>query len=806
MDIQPAKRASKLFLSEISTAIWAVRAPLFAAALAGITLGIDQIQEILFLFAEETAAQGGRQMFFAGSLFFLFCLLLWQISNDLLAVSHYLEEYMSRRARILRRILPVIVAAVPLLSLYAGLEGAYSTWSIIPAQSETRAPGTPEAPEATATQIAQASKRSFTPLDRGPSKQTIIRQELSKQLGSLSAPAQHLRLAATVTLVVASLLLGAGFLFAVFGPEHPVSWDGETSVVPRSLRWKWLWISTFVLFLVLFALQSQGGSGPWGVIGALPGWLGTSAIILLFLIYFTIFLSLLTRLYDRLEIPAISILLIVALLASYLDWNNNHMVRLVAREAAVPPPLSASFAAWLKNLRENHAGYVQKFTAKNQAYPVFLFAMQGGGQYSSALASLTLAKLFDRCPALRHHVFGLSGVSGGAVGAGFFVAQLKTELADPNSSLNSDRCDYDLAAAGPDLAMGPLETKLSRLEQSDFLAPLASEGLFGDFLQRFIPWPPLPFLDRGRAFETGLEGAWRRINPGKASPLEADFLEHWSPAGNVPMLLLNTTRVQTGEPILAAPFLTHRPRTNAAELRTVYQDALKPGTSIRLSTAMSLSARFPIVTPVGRLHPEKQAPYFDLADGGYFENSGAETVRVMLEELAFYKNYPQLFEPGGSLAPLLSMISFKSIVLNEVDPDSVKGQTLNELASPFEALYRARKQRGTMAVHRLYSGGDIGVIFISHDPFPLPLGWRLSQSKQDFISSMVGTPNECDDSRPFEIVRVARLVARQYAEGLTSLGDKLRQDIGTRIGTLFYQMHRNRCVLRDIVRDVRTDG
>jgi hypothetical protein len=355
--------------------------------------------------------------------------------------------------------------------------------------------------------------------------------------------------------------------------------------------------------------------------------------------------------------------------------------------------------------------------------------------------------------------------------------------------------------------MGPLESKISSLEQSDFLAPLVSEGLFGDFLQRFIPWPAMPFLDRGRAFETGMEGAWRRINPGKPSPLEADFLEHWSPSAGVPMLLLNTTRVQTGEPMLAAPFLTRRAPTNAAELRTIYSDALALGTSIRLSSAMSLSARFPLVTPVGRLHPGNRAAYFDLADGGYFENSGAETIRIMIEELAWYKNYPKLFEPAGSLAKLLSIVSFQAIVLNEFDgPDFVKGQSLNELASPFEALYRARTQRGSMAIKRLFSKVDLGVILISHDPFPLPLGWRLSRSKQDFISSMVGTPNECDDAEPNDIVKVARLVEQQYAAELTSLDENRRKDFGKRIGALFYQMHQNRCVLRNVVRDVRIGG
>jgi hypothetical protein len=831
MDIPPAKQGSKRFLSEISNAIWDVRAPLFVAAVAGVTLGIDQIQEILFLFAEETAArgssqiyfQGSLQIFFAVSLFLLFCLLLWRISNDLLSISRNRDEYVSRRARFLRRILPVIVAVIPLFSLYLGFEGAYGTWSIIPTQSEASTPGAPKAPKAATSQIAQACKLQFPGTYKIlPSvKHEFIRQDLCKQLGNLSAPAQILRTAATGTLISASLLLLAGFLFAVFGPERPLS-GGETSAAPHSLRWKRFWASTFIFFLVLFALQSQGISGLWGVIGAVPAWLGTYAIILLFFIYLAVFSSLLTRVYDRFEIPAISLLLIVALVASYEDWNNNHTVRQVRRESPNLQPLSASFAAWLKNLRDNHAAYVQKFAEKNKEYPVILFAMQGGGQYSSTFASLTLAKLFDRCPALRHHVFGLSGVSGGAVGAGFFVAQLKTELADPNSSLNSDRCDYDLSASGaaPDTAMGPLESKISLLQQSDFLAPLASQGLFGDFLQRFIPWPALPFLDRGRAFETGMEGAWRKINPRKPSPLEADFLDHWSPSGGVPMLLLNTTRVQTGEPILAAPFLTrdaplpaprHSVPANAAELRTIYRDAIQLGTSIRLSTAMSLSARFPLVTPVGRLHPANQVAYFDLADGGYFENSGAETIRVMLQELAFYKNEPELFPPSSSLTSILPHITFKAVVLNEFDgPDFVKAQTLNELAGPFDALYRARTQRGSMAIYNLYSNVDLEVIRISHDPFPLPLGWRLSKSKQDFISSMVGTPYECDDS-PGTIWRDRMVVFNQYRSRLTSLDDKDDKNkksvnIGNRIATLFDLMHRNRCVLRDVVRQVRAEG
>ncbi len=793
------KRDSKLFISELSNAIQAVRAPLFVAALAAVSVTlIDQLQEILFLFAEETFAQSGRQIFFASSLFILFCLLLWRIANDLLTVSNHRTAYASRRAQVLRRMLPVVIAAIPVFGLYAGFASAYRTWATVPTQTVQTSPEAP-APVATATQIAAASEKVFTPYAAVSPVHRIIWAELRNQLGTIAAPARNLMIAAYVTLILGVLAILAGSLFAAFGEqnspdlanslaeESSLPQDGDP-VVPRSLRWKWLWASSFAAFVTLFALQSR-----WAFISDIPGWLGSAAIVLLFLIYLTIFLSLLTRLYDKLAIPAISIIFLIATLASYEDWNNNHLVRLETRKGANPAPLSASFADWLKNLQENESAYVQKFIDGKKDYPVFLFALEGGGQYSSILSSLTLAKLFDRCPALRHHVFALSGVSGGAVGAGFFTAQLKTGLADKSSNLNSDRCDFTLATAGAaaqaNLATGALEDKLSQLQQSDFLAPLISEGLFGDFLQRFIPWPPIPSLDRGRAFESGLELASRSINAGKVNPLEADFLEHWSPSAPVPMLLLNTTRVQTGEPILAAPILTRRAPVNAAELRTIYRDILQPGMSIRLSTAMSLSAKFPVITPIGRFHRDQAKQYYDLVDGGYFENSGAETVRVVLDELSFYKKNPDIFDVSGALKPILSIIKFKTVALNEDDYYSGKAQDFNELASPFLALYRARSQRGTMAIGQLFSQADLGIVRISHIPFPLPLGWRLSMSKQNFINAVVGTPDECDDASPQEVIKAARLVTRQYQDD--------------RIGNLYYLMHRNRCVLRDIVRDVR---
>jgi hypothetical protein len=809
------RQKSKLLISEISSAIWLIRAPLFAALVAAFVFHIDQMREIFFLFSEEISLQ----MFFFSSLFLLFCLLLWQICHDLLAVAHYQSDFISRRAFILRRILPVFVALIPIIGLYQGVKATSAEFANLPVKSQLAEGGTAEASN---DQIAEASRRGLNISDLGGFRpaHAILRAELNGKLRNLSKLDSNLRTAASALLALAVFLLAAGCFHAVYGRPNAILDGDKGLVIPRCLHRTWLWISTFVVFLTLFALQGQGWLGPWGDLAAVPIWLGTLAVILLFLIYLTIFLSLMTRLYDKLEIPAISLFFIAAFLASYLDWNNNHAVQLVNRgaDASNPPPLSALFAGWVKALpgRDKPDGYVRRYVRQKGDYPVFLFAVQGGGQYASILAAVTLAKLFDRCPALRHHVFAVSGVSGGSVGAGMFVAQLKTELSDPASVLNSNRCEFDLANIGSSQevtsAAGPLESKINTLLQNDFLAPLVARGLFPDFLQRFLPWPSVPAFDRARAFESGLEYAWRKTNPGKPSPLEADFLSHWSPSGGIPMLLLNTTRVQTGEPVLIAPFLTRRPVPNAAELRTIYSVAAEAPHSIRLSTAMGLSARFPVVMPVGRLHADPASSFFDLVDGGYFENSGAETIRVLHEELSFYRNYPNLLDPSGELEAILKMmpIRFKAIVLNELDPiDTSKGQTLNELSSPVEALYRARRERGEMAINRLFSSLDTGIIRISHDPFPLPLGWRLSLSKQDFISSIVGTPDECDDARPAEILRAAELVAKQYQDELKKfsvLDDQKRRATGKRIGNLYYLMHRNRCVLRDIVRDVRTSS
>jgi hypothetical protein len=68
--------------------------------------------------------------------------------------------------------------------------------------------------------------------------------------------------------------------------------------------------------------------------------------------------------------------------------------------------------------------------------------------------------------------------------------------------------------------------------------------------------------------------------------------------------------------------------------------ALAPAGALRLSTAVGLSARFPVVTPVGNVvvkepgtTPDARERVRQFADGGYFDNSGTATLAEIIAAL-----------------------------------------------------------------------------------------------------------------------------------------------------------------------------
>ncbi|MEH1858866.1 MAG: hypothetical protein V7L21_12840 [Nostoc sp.] len=209
-------------------------------------------------------------------------------------------------------------------------------------------------------------------------------------------------------------------------------------------------------------------------------------------------------------------------------------------------------------------------------------------------------------------------------------------------SLNAQGCSLKQEDDG---SRGLLEKKAHELLDKDLLSPLLGAGLFSDFVQRFI-FIPIKSLDRARGLEYAFEGGWK--SEWGNNPLADSYYEHWNLDKDAPALVLNTTVVGTGERLLLSPFRFNSPDSKFPplnDIRTVACSVNEAHINFPLSTAAVLSARFPLVTPVGWFNKcndangeplkndnKESLTYKNglktrLADGGYFENSAFTTAR-----------------------------------------------------------------------------------------------------------------------------------------------------------------------------------
>jgi len=345
--------------------------------------------------------------------------------------------------------------------------------------------------------------------------------------------------------------------------------------------------------------------------------LGPIAVVFLFLAVLCVAASLLTHVYDRFQVPAIPALAVLALVAGTYGLNHNHELRVLSKE---PPPaapaLADAFNKWLENRPD-----IDDF--EGRPYPVYLVSAEGGGLYAAIHAAATLAAIQDNCPAFAAHVFAISAVSGGALGAAVFNSIVRAK--PPPRNLPKD------ARCPPPQGDNNERQKLVReFFDRDFLTPVMAAGLFPDFFQHFLPWP-IGAFDRSRALEASFETAWREVMRDNPNPVRnyfsSDFRSHWDAGADAPALLLNTTVVKSGGNILAAPFRVVSKWSDEGKMDVL----LRTGTW-SLAASVGLSARFPIVTPPAWVKPHGTAS-FEVMDGGYFDNSGMWTIIDLAQQL-----------------------------------------------------------------------------------------------------------------------------------------------------------------------------
>jgi hypothetical protein len=269
--------------------------------------------------------------------------------------------------------------------------------------------------------------------------------------------------------------------------------------------------------------------------------------------------------------------------------------------------LKTYLTRWMSNpVRSGHLT-----NSDSAGYPVFIVLADGGASRSgywtaSVLGHLDSATTNGKFP-FREHLFCLSGASGGSVGNGSYFAALAENL----------RGDTIRQAATHFLSHDFLSFTLARMLGPDLVAPLF------DWFAGDRAWALEHSMEK-----TGDATLDRAVSRGFSNylPYVKDALPNVRNA--LPIIFINTTRMQDGRPGVVSNIDID---SIANGNRIDVLDSLAGGEDIHLSTCMVMGARFPYVSPAGRIRNQ----YF--VDGGYFDNSGAGIVHEMLQEIEHLK-------------------------------------------------------------------------------------------------------------------------------------------------------------------------
>src|SRR5262249_1879775 len=237
-----------------------------------------------------------------------------------------------------------------------------------------------------------------------------------------------------------------------------------------------------------------------------------------------------------------------------------------------------------------------------------------------------------------------------------------------------------------------LEPCAGRVLRGAFLAPTLAKLVAPDLAQWFLPLGVSSF-DRAWALEDAWTAAYREATG--RDTLGRPFLDLRPDArAGVPALLLNATHVETGRRVVASPFAF-----SAADIPDSDDLLSLLGAAVALSTAGHGGARLPYISPAGRLRTPGGEDRGHVVDGGYFENSGAATLRAVLRALR------ASVSPAPRFVVLALCNDPARCHLDPFEPGHAAGwqrpANLAELFSPLRALLGARGARVRLALAEL---------------------------------------------------------------------------------------------------------
>ncbi len=542
------------------------------------------------------------------------------------------------------------------------------------------------------------------------------------------------------------------------------SFSTVARLIQNSTIMSFVFVFSAITFLVLSILFSYYDKNIFSALGSL------NTILLSIIIIYT-FAGGLFYFSRTTGIPWVTGLFIWIVTLNIFGWNDRAPVHLRPVTPAAAVTGDAQFLQWL-DARQDRAVYENS----GRDYPVYIVAAAGGGTYASIRTAYMLTYLQKICPAFAHHLFAVSSVSGGGLGAIAYASQNITF--DPQDLRACEGLETRQVVASPvETVIAPeAPSPLDSFFAKDVLSTIVGAGLFPDMLQRAIPWP-VRQLDRSVAYGEALAQYWRealgaedsrRADASKIQAMgcpaeeffgECEIASYWRPDGNVPILIFNTTDVDTGTPIILSNLSKEFYQgTLAAVNMRDFTDK-----SIYLIDGASLSARFPIALPAGFLPQSTSSDsWFRLVDGGYFDTSGlitAEAVKKRIEKIASDRGLRVSVRliflgewadraPEAVDAPSAPQPSAPAAIIAQLSASVKNGHGKSpggsELDAHAAALFTARDQRTNFLVSRFLATID-GTIALRWDPQAqggltphcpdVPLAWYLAPCTQQLARS-----------------------------------------------------------------------
>ena len=403
------------------------------------------------------------------------------------------------------------------------------------------------------------------------------------------------------------------------------------------------------------------------------------------------------------KIPVRLILLLLFVVSSF--YNRDHPVRVLSSSTVQRPPLQTHFDEWLKalaadSINESKIQPPYRKGSFRDTIPVVFVAAEGGALRTGAFTSMILSKLSDQYPLFPDYIYCYSGVSGGTLGSNFFNT---TYI----SKQNGDTASYAVAT--------------KKFFGTDFLAAATGKLVFGEIINYFIPWH-IPVFDRAialeKAWESGEHQAQGNILSGSFSITNQQ---------RMPAVFINTTEAESG-----LQCIWSNVSLDSLTLGRQRDLARRSGIDLRYSTAINLSTRFPLVSPGATIFyadgEVKERKHF--VDGGYFENTGAETLLEVMKLLKL---------ENKKVKPYVLQFNFADDD-STITPTSIK--KFSEVMEIIGAIYNTRSGRSNISQAYLEQyvrslNGEFISLNLSLNTKQFPMSWILSNTAMDRLNDAI---------------------------------------------------------------------